>query len=235
MTRLLDDEALEASPVAANCVMNRQRSLTGSNGYARELGLGAAAELTARAAGAARVRWLDLCCGSGKALVEAALLLGDRGLAQRAEIVGVDLVDHFVTGCVPPALRLVAAPVTRWDPGGAFDLVTCVHGLHYVGDKLSVLARVASWLTSDGLFAANFDARSVRSPHGQAMVRQLAAEIRRQGFSYDPARRRVSRRGRGQVSFPYRYLGADDRAGPGYTGQPAVDSFYDSLRTSRER
>ena len=28
------------------------------------------------------------------------------------------------------------------------------------------------------------------------------------------------------LSLPYRYLGADDRAGPNYTGQPAVVSYY---------
>jgi hypothetical protein len=28
------------------------------------------------------------------------------------------------------------------------------------------------------------------------------------------------------VDFPYFDLGADDRAGPNYTRQPAVDSYY---------
>ena len=36
--KLLDDLALERSAVVANCRMNRERSLTGSNGYAKELG-----------------------------------------------------------------------------------------------------------------------------------------------------------------------------------------------------
>ena len=71
--------------------------------------------------------------------------------------------------------RLVCAPLATWQPARAFDLITCVHGLHYIGDKLALLARAAGW--------------------------------------------RV-------VSFPYDYLGADDRAGPGYTGQPAVHSYY---------
>ena len=37
--KLLDDDALERSSVVANCWMNRERSLTGSNGYTKELGL----------------------------------------------------------------------------------------------------------------------------------------------------------------------------------------------------
>jgi hypothetical protein len=35
-----------------------------------------------------------------------------------------------------------------------YDLITCVHGLHYAGDKLAALARAASWLTPGGLISA---------------------------------------------------------------------------------
>jgi hypothetical protein len=101
--------------------------------------------------------------------------------------------------------------------------------VHYVGDKLGVLRRIASWLADDGLFVANFDARSVRRADGAPAGRRLTARLRSQGFSYDSARRRISRRGCTQTRFPYRYLGADDQAGPNYTGQPAVDSFYEPL------
>lgn len=66
---LLDDDALEQSSVVANCQMNRQRTLTGSNGYAKELGLNPLEILLGRAG--AKVPWLDLCCGEGKALMEA--------------------------------------------------------------------------------------------------------------------------------------------------------------------
>lgn len=36
---LLDDDQLERSAVVANCRMNRERGLLGTNGYGRELGL----------------------------------------------------------------------------------------------------------------------------------------------------------------------------------------------------
>ena len=36
--RLLSDEALERSAVVANCRMNRERDLVGTNGYDKELG-----------------------------------------------------------------------------------------------------------------------------------------------------------------------------------------------------
>lgn len=209
--------------------MNRERSLSGSNGYGRELGIDILAEMGARARTSTPIRWLDLCCGTGRAPAEAAGLLTDRGLAEQAEIIGLDLVDHFVPGPFPRMLRLVSDSVTEWAPDHRFDLITCVHGLHYVGDKLSVLGRVASWLTGDGLFVANFDARSVRRADGTPAGRRLTAQLRAAGFAYDPARRRISRHGHGQVRLPYRYLGANDQAGPNYTGQPAVDSFYEPL------
>ncbi|WP_205717994.1 class I SAM-dependent methyltransferase [Actinomadura soli] len=229
MTRLLDENALVRSSVVANCLMNRERSLSGSYGYGRELGIDVMAELSTRARAATPVRWLDVCCGSGRALAEAAGLLAARGLTAEAEIIGLDLADHFVSGSFSPSLRLISGSVNQWVPDGCFDLITCVHGLHYVGDKLEVLSRIASWLTSDGLFIANFDTRSVRRADGTPTGRRLTAQLRSQGFAYDSARRRISRRGCAQIRFPYRYLGADDQAGPNYTGQPAVDSFYEPL------
>jgi SAM-dependent methyltransferase len=170
------------------------------------------------------VRWLDVCCGTGRAAAEASALLARGGLADRVEIVGLDLVDHFTVPARPPGFRLVTASVNDWEPDARFDLITCVHGLHYVGDKLGALARIASWLTGDGLFVANLDARSIRFV--DATGARAAAELRRAGFMYDTRRRRVSRRGLASVRFRAGYLGADDRAGPNYTGQPAVDSFY---------
>lgn len=104
---LLDDEALWRSSVVANCAMNRERGLAS---YARELGM--------------RIRlepgqvWVDLCCGSGKALAEAA--------RPDARIIGVDLVDHHVPP--RPGLGFVVAPVDEWEPaervGGSWPVST---------------------------------------------------------------------------------------------------------------
>ncbi|NKZ05934.1 class I SAM-dependent methyltransferase [Actinomadura latina] len=204
----MDETALRNSSVVANCAMNRERTL---KGYARELGIDVLAE--------AGARWVDLCCGTARALTEAAT--ANPGM----EISGVDLVDHFAPA--PPSVQLITASVTTWVPDAPADLITCVHGLHYVGDKLGVLTRAASWLTEDGLLIANFDARSVRLPDGSPAGRHLTTALRRNGFTYDSRRHRISLRGNRAIALPYRYLGADDRAGPNYTGQPAVDSFYE--------
>jgi SAM-dependent methyltransferase len=207
---MLDDVALERSSVVANNTMNRERGLTGPNSYTKDLGT----DLVALLDGA---RWLDLCCGSGRALADARALLGDR-----VRTVGLDLVDHFAV----EGPEFVVGSLATWRPEGAFDLITCVHGLHYVGDKLGAISRAASWLAPGGRFTANLDVTDVRDEDGAPLGRKLTGALRAAGFTYDTRRRVVSCVGGRSPVLPFDYLGADDRAGPNYTGQPAVVSFY---------
>ena len=226
---LLDDDALAGSPVVANSDMNRERQLAGVNSYERELGFNPVEVLAAllRVTGAPdTVAWLDLCCGTGRALIQAAGQLREQGVAGRVLVEGVDLVDAFDPAPDEPWLRLTAAPVRTWAPRRRYDLITSVHGLHYVGDKLGLLARAAGWLTDGGRLVADLDLAAVRLADGGPAGRRLAADLREAGFSYDGRRRRIGRDDRGEVSLPYEYLGADDAAGPNYTGQAAVHSFY---------
>jgi SAM-dependent methyltransferase len=178
--------------------------------------------ITARLAKADTFRWLDLCCGSGKALADAVRALDAPGLA----VTGVDLAGHFSPD-VPTQVDLQTASITTWAPTLSFDLITCVHGLHYVGNKLGALSKAVSWLTADGLFVANFDPAGVRLPGGSPAGRRLSAAMRTAGFDYDGRNRRIRREGHATVEFSYRYLGADEQAGPNYTGQPAVHSYYE--------
>ncbi len=231
---LLSDAELERSAVVANCAMNRERQLAGVNSYTRELGFNPVTFLTTRLASqpGATAAWLDLCCGSGRALIQAAGQLDGAGLAGRTYLTGIDLVDAFDP--VPPSASaapdLIAASVVTWTPHRAFDLITCVHGLHYAGDKLAVLTRAADWLTPGGLFAADLDLTSIRLPDSQVASRRLASRLRSAGYTYNPRRHRITRTGPAQITLPYTYLGADDHAGPGYTGQPAVDAHYTEAR-----
>jgi len=225
---LKDDDELERSAVVANCRMHRERGLDGTNGYGRELGFRPLDLLRGRLDAGRTAAWLDLCCGSGRALIEAARIARDEGLG--LEIVGVDLVGMFRPRDPGLAcLRLVEASLSTWRPDRRFDLITCVHGLHYVGDKLGLIARAASWLTDDGRFAASLELANLRLAGGVAANREHARALRRAGLEYDARRKLVARRGRAEVSLPYRYLGADDRAGPHSTGQPAVNSHYRPL------
>jgi SAM-dependent methyltransferase len=225
---LLSNELLERSPVVANCRMNRERDLLGSNGYDRELGFNPLDFLKEKLAQQDHAAWLDLCCGTGKALIQAARVLFDESLASRVSITGVDLVGTFSQREAGTSLpRLVEASSSDWQPNEPCDLITCVHGLHYIGDKLGLIARAVSWLNGNGLFAANFDHGSIKRSDGRPDGRRLLAALRRNGLSFDSRRRRLTCRGKRPVDLPYRYLGADDQAGPNYTGQPAVDSYYE--------
>lgn len=131
---LLGDDELERSAVVANCRMNRERDLTGSNGYDRELGFNPLDFLRGRISPDRPVAWLDLCCGTGKTLIQAARIAQAEGTD--VEIVGVDLVGLFHR--LDPDLthlRLVEASLSTWRPDCHFDLITsgpgdsCVPGI----------------------------------------------------------------------------------------------------------
>ncbi|WP_238434952.1 MULTISPECIES: hypothetical protein [unclassified Frankia] len=62
--------------------------------------------------------------------------------------------------------------------------------------------------------------------NGDATSRALTTALRTSGTSYDARRHRLTCQGRREIRLPFTYLGADDRAGPNYTGQAAVHSFY---------
>ncbi|MDI2128093.1 methyltransferase domain-containing protein [Yinghuangia seranimata] len=214
------------------------------NSYTRELHVDLPALLRA-ATPAHPAAWLDLCCGSGRALVEAASLpplaappasphAGNTDLdPPRFDFTGVDLVDFYVPAPWPRGVRFATAPVAEWSPpeGARYDLITCVHGLHYVGDRLGLLARAATWLAPEGVLAANLDVNGIRLVGGASAARRAAAALRAAGFVYDARRKLVTRRGplgaSGVAALGrLRYVGADDQAGPNYTGQPAVDAYY---------
>ncbi|WP_232236120.1 trans-aconitate 2-methyltransferase [Nocardia sp. BMG51109] len=213
MSEFLDDLRLERSAVVANSEMNRGRGLPA---YRRELGFDPAAWLAARPA---PQRWVDVGCGSGRALADAA-----RSLPGHVETIGLDLVGYFGPACA--GVDLVVGSVSAWEPDKPVDLVTAVHMLHYVGDKLAALTRMTSWLGADGLFAANFDASSIRRADGAPLGRKLAAALRRNGFHHNARQHRLTRTGNAPLHWDWRYLGADDHAGPNYTGQDSVTSHY---------
>ena len=222
--KLLADSELEHSAVVANCRMNRERNLTGGNGYGRELIFEPIEFLVGQAESNSRsVRWLDLCCGTGTALIEAADAIENKKLP--IEIVGVDLVDMF-RAHRHSCLKLIAASLSTWRPAIRFDLITCVHGLHYIGDKLGLIERCSGWLTDDSRFVAQLDLENLKRK-GTA-DRQKATALREFGLHYSTRTRLLICEGPKKRSFPFRYLGADDQAGPNYTGQDAVNSWYES-------
>lgn len=223
--RLLDSQALERSPVVANCTMNRERQLTGSNGYCRDLNCNIVAFLRERLLHDS-VAWADLCCGTGRALIEAAAEFAGTGNSRNTRIEGVDLAGLFSPNPHVELLTLREMSIEAWEPTGPYSLVTCVHGLHYVGDKLAAMAKAAASLTPDGMLIANLDLANFKTADGRPAGRTIASRLRKSGFAYDVRRRIVSCVGPRVATFGLKYLGADDEVGPNYTGQPAVASCY---------
>lgn len=224
---LLADEVLEWSETVASCRMNRERELCGTNGYTAELPWNPLDFLQQRLAEESAVSWLDLCCGTGRALVQAGESVASSDLAGRVTIHGIDLVDQFARPNVPlPHVRLECASLHRWEPQQAYDLITCVHGLHYIGDKLGLVARAVSWLKPTGRFVAHLDLRNLAACDEGWTPAVWKSKLQEQGLEYDPKSRLLSGSGNCRVSFPFRYAGADDQAGPNFTGQPAVTPWY---------
>jgi SAM-dependent methyltransferase len=221
---LKDDSELAMSPVVANCRMNRERELCGGNSYTRDLGLDPVEFLTPLLEKQQTVRWLDLCCGSGRALIAASNTFREFG--NRVEIVGVDLAGMFASVDASNP-KLIKSRVEDWRPTQQFDLITCVHGLHYVGDKLAAICRAASWLTDDGLFMAHLDLNNLKHRQFQAFGRKVVRALRDSSLSYDSRRRLIRCLGRTSFSLPWSYVGGDDEAGPNFTGQPAINSWYE--------
>jgi SAM-dependent methyltransferase len=224
---LLPAGELEHSEVVANSRMNRERGCAGANSYARELGFDPSEFVETRLRHQEDAAWLDLCCGRGRALIEAGRQFVARGAGARVTLIGVELIQLFDP--VSPdvdCLRLEAASVDGWEPGRAFDLITCVHGLHYLGDKLGLIQRAASWLAPDGLFVAHLDLDNLKDAEGRPAGRRIIKGLRKNGLDYNSRRHLLICERQRSFDLNYEYLGADDFAGPNYTGQPAVDSYY---------
>jgi ubiquinone/menaquinone biosynthesis C-methylase UbiE len=161
--KLLSEQELVGSSVVANNLMNRQRNASGVNSYEQEIKFKPELYLEERILTDGCVSWLDVCCGEGKALIQAAIYLANHELQDRAELTGVDLVDVFAE--IPPhiqCLRFEVGSVVQHIPEGNYDLITCVHGLHYIGDKLKVLREFLLRLKPKGVLLANLDLKNIK-------------------------------------------------------------------------
>ncbi len=227
---LLDEFALERAAVVANNRMNRERRVSGVNSYTRELGFDPVDGLRAAIRRREPFAWLDMCCGRGRALLSTFELLTP---SERPSTIlqGVDLVDAFdpIPAEATGSVTLEAASVHRWQATRTYDLITCVHGLHYVGDKLRFIFLMASWLKGAGRLVANLDLGNLRSTEDGHFARRVRRCLLAEGFSYDARRRLLSAVGPLRHNTPFIFVGADPNAGPNYSGQEAVDSYYRAI------
>lgn len=224
--KLLTETELIWSDVVANNRMNRKRKASGVNSYEKELKFPPEKFLDKAMQVRQQVSWLDICCGEANALLQYAGELADRGIQDRVFLEGIDLVDQFQP--IPShitRLRLKAQPLNEWVPHGQYQLITCVHGSHYIGDKLRVIQVALQAIADDGIFIANLDLTNIKI-NGDQTGQYLRRFFADNQIDYRVRQKIIQCAGPRKISIPHAYLGADDKAGPNYTGQEAVDSYY---------
>lgn len=223
--QLLQEKELIWSPVVANCNMNRKRNLSGVNSYEKDIGLDIIGFLKKRINENEKVNWMDLCCGEGKAVVQAGQLFRELKMESGIEIEGLDLTDHFIEN--NSDVKLITNSTDNWMPYKKYDLITCVHGLHYVGNKLLAMEKIFNSLKTDGQFIGNVDLDNIKNEKGVSMKNDLMEILKEKQIDYNSRKRILICKGRRNVQFGFAYLGADDKAGKNYTGQEVVNSFYE--------
>lgn len=148
-------------------MMNRFRRLRGANSYESELGADPLALLPPGGA------WLDVGCGNGVAVREAARARPD------VTIVAMDLEPGFVAPATPPNLAFFQGDAARLPlDGPRFDLVTAVHVLHFIDDKQAALAAWAALRKPGAPLYANLDPHDVWRGEGWAdAARETGAQL----------------------------------------------------------
>ena len=227
MKKLLDNSDLQNSSIVANSLMNHSRKCSGGNSYEKELSFDICGFLESRSKIERQTAWLDICCGEAKALIEAANVFGKENRDSKINITGIDLAGIFAP-VLPEfkALQLIETSFEDYEPVSDFDLITCVHGLHYVGDKLGFLQKAVSYLKPNGIFLANLDLSNFKFENRTGASRKIAKELRKNGFEYDSRKYLLICKSKREIEFDFEYLGADDAAGANYTKQAVVDSYY---------
>lgn len=222
---LLTPSDLENSAIVANNRMNRQRQAVGVNSYTKDLYFNPISFLEKRKS-MAPIRWLDLCCGEGRALIQAVTHFSKEESVSRYQLEGIDLVNFFQAYDPQLKIKLNALNLEHWIPDKEYDLITIVHGLHYIGNKIELIRKCLSALKPEGFFIANLDTRNILLQGAKNPKQQILYLFQKNGLDYSKGKRLLSAMGKKTFGCSLDYLGADDSAGPNYTGQEVVDSYY---------
>lgn len=222
---LLNNKELEWSAVVANNAMNRERVAIGINSYEKDIKLNPIQHIEEKGS-QSEIRWLDLCCGRGNALIQVYKHFEASHIADRLFLEGIDLVDYFADHPLSEKLSLRKLNLSDWQPTIKYDLITSVHGIHYLGDKLEVITKSMNALKDDGLFVANLDLDNIKI-EGQKNSKPLLSEyFKENNMAYNSRTKILKAAFSSDITSRFIYQGADDKAGPNYTGQAAVNSVY---------
>ncbi len=224
-TKLLNKDELEWSPIVANNSMNRERVAFGVNSYEKEVNLNPVVFLEKRK-NQNSIYWTDLCCGAGNALIQTSNYFKKGELSKKLFITGIDLVDFFSSHKENNILELQQMNLSHWKPIKKNDLITVIHGLHYIGDKIGLIINAASALKEDGIFIGNLDLNNIIIDGVDNSKGLILNFFRKNNISYNKRKKIIKIEGNKIINSKFIYIGADDKAGPNYTGQEVVNSFY---------
>ena len=225
--KLKNEEELEWSSVVANNSMNRKRIAFGINSYEKEIKLNPIKYLISKYKDR-KLSWLDLCCGEGNALIQSAKFLRENNYENKIDLEGIDLVSYFADySGYEDIMKLAPMNLENWTPSTKYDLVTIVHGLHYIGDKIGLLEKISKSLKKEGIFLGNFSLENIRIQGVKDSEKMLRKIFKESGIVYNSRTKMIEITEPISLSSKFKYLGADDQAGPNYTGQPVVDSVYE--------
>jgi len=223
---ILNNQELEKSSVVANSFMNRDRKGFGVNSYEKEIKMNPLVFIKNRIMKNYEIRWLDICCGKGLALIQIAEALKIEN-ADRIFLTGIDLAGEFrPIPCGVNNLKLIESPISEFTSQVPYDLITCVHGMHYIGDKLGMIIKYVKMLKLDGVFLCNIDTNDIFDEKGKKLGRKINSLLRKQGVQYSLPKKLLKCKGLTELVLPVEYIGADDRYGRNYTGQSTVFSYY---------
>jgi trans-aconitate methyltransferase len=223
--KLLNEAELEWSDVVANNSMNRERKATGVNSYEKDIKLNPL-QFIFNKKNQGSIQWLDLCCGKGNALIEVAKRLKNTEFEAKIFLKGIDLVDYFSDIKGLKNLDFETLNLSTWQPKIQYDLITIVHGLHYVGDKIGLIIKAASALKNDGVLMANMDVKNIKITDCALSEKAMKSFFKKVGIEYNDKTKMVKIVGANTIESPFLYVGADDTVGINYTGQRVVDSIY---------
>ncbi|MES2465507.1 MAG: class I SAM-dependent methyltransferase [Armatimonadota bacterium] len=237
-------ETADISDIVVNAAMNRGRGFSGVNSYTRDLrqfDIAAFLRERLQTYPSQTIRWLDVCCGEGRALTEAAQIWAGTDWGKQIEIIGLDLWDDLPVSQASsdgPSLRFVAADAAFWSPNTSFDLITCVHGLHYLPDKLGFLERAYSWLAPNGgVLLAHLDKANVLQQDNKTanLWPILHRRARQQGIALRLTNHllRMERTAEGpdNLSFGVTFVDRTVSPRPNFSGMTVIDSWYRREKT----
>lgn len=226
---LKNKKDLEWSSIVANNSMNREHKAFGINSYEKDVYLNPVEFLRSRII-RGKADWIDLCCGRGNALIESAEIFLKLNLENNIKLEGIDLVDFFSDYEIyQDFLDLKQMNLEYWIVEKDYDLITIVHGLHYVGDKLGLLEKCMNSLKTDGVLIANLDLNNIKISDKEDSGEIIKNYFKEESLNYNLRRKILKIDGKRSLNNPFKYLGANDEAGPNYSGQNSVDSIYELI------